>query len=128
MPIESINAITLVTRDMKTSVQFYEALGFRLVYGGPASRFSSLAGSGDCFVNLTREDEARDTVSGTPAGGGRFWGRVILHVTDVDALFARAREAGFETETRPRDAAWGERYFHIRDPDGHELSFAKRLA
>jgi uncharacterized glyoxalase superfamily protein PhnB len=27
----------------------------------------------------------------------------------------------------PSDAPWGERYFHIRDPDGHELSFARRL-
>jgi len=24
---------------------------------------------------------------------------------------------------RPRDASWGERYFHMPDPDGHELSF-----
>jgi len=27
----------------------------------------------------------------------------------------------------PADAPWGERYFHILDPDGHELSFARRL-
>ena len=26
------------------------------------------------------------------------------------------------------DAEWGEHYFHIADPDGHELSFAKPLA
>ncbi|MEC7657646.1 MAG: VOC family protein, partial [Pseudomonadota bacterium] len=25
------------------------------------------------------------------------------------------------------DASWGERYFHITDPDGHELSFAHPL-
>ena len=25
----------------------------------------------------------------------------------------------------PRDAPWGERYFHMRDPDGHELSSAR---
>jgi uncharacterized glyoxalase superfamily protein PhnB len=24
----------------------------------------------------------------------------------------------------PHDAEWGERYFHVTDPDGHELSFA----
>jgi uncharacterized glyoxalase superfamily protein PhnB len=24
----------------------------------------------------------------------------------------------------PRDAEWGERFFHLTDPDGHELSFA----
>ena len=27
----------------------------------------------------------------------------------------------------PCDAEWGERYFHIADPDGHDLSFAKPL-
>ena len=27
----------------------------------------------------------------------------------------------------PRDATWGERYFHIVDPDGHELSFAQPI-
>ena len=26
-----------------------------------------------------------------------------------------------------RDAAWGERFFHVTDPDGHKLSFAERL-
>jgi catechol-2,3-dioxygenase len=25
------------------------------------------------------------------------------------------------------DAEWGERYFHLTDPDGHELSFARPL-
>jgi uncharacterized glyoxalase superfamily protein PhnB len=30
--------------------------------------------------------------------------------------------------TEPADAPWGERYFHVRDPDGHELSFARPLA
>src|SRR6478735_9409496 len=26
--------------------------------------------------------------------------------------------------TPHRDAEWGERFFHLTDPDGHELSFA----
>jgi len=27
----------------------------------------------------------------------------------------------------PQNAPWGERFFHIADPDGHELSFAEVL-
>ena len=27
-------------------------------------------------------------------------------------------------ENEPTDALWGERFFHIRDPDGYQLSFA----
>jgi catechol 2,3-dioxygenase-like lactoylglutathione lyase family enzyme len=115
--IESINAITLATQDMRRAVAFYQALQFELIYGGAESSFSSLrAGIG--FVNLTRE---------RPEGRWSRWGRVIFHVTDVVETYAKARAAGFETDTQPRDAQWGERYFHITDPDGHELSFAKLL-
>jgi uncharacterized glyoxalase superfamily protein PhnB len=42
-------------------------------------------------------------------------------------MYAQARAAGFTPETAPRDAEWGERYFHLRDPDGHALSFARPL-
>ena len=35
--------------------------------------------------------------------------------------------AGYRPDTAPRDAEWGERFFHVTDPDGHELSFAKPL-
>ena len=54
-------------------------------------------------------------------------GRVIVHVRDVDELYGRALAAGLTPDSAPADASWGERYFHITDPDGHELSFAKRL-
>ena len=47
---------------------------------------------------------------------------------DVDAQYNRALAAGYAADTKPRDAEWGERYFHITDPDGHELSFARPLA
>jgi uncharacterized glyoxalase superfamily protein PhnB len=28
----------------------------------------------------------------------------------------------------PADAPWGERYFHVQDPAGHEVSIARPLA
>jgi uncharacterized glyoxalase superfamily protein PhnB len=31
---------------------------------------------------------------------------------------------GYRIEAPPRDAEWGERFFHVTDPDGHEVSFA----
>ena len=56
-----------------------------------------------------------------------WWGRVIFYVADVDALYDRALAAGYQPATVPRDAEWGERFFHLDDPDGHELSFARPL-
>ena len=61
------------------------------------------------------------------AAGGVVWGRAIIWVDDVDAMHARAVATGYRPLTDPADAPWGERYFHITDPSGHELSFARRL-
>ena len=118
-PVEAISAITLVTADMAEAVAFYQVLGFHLLYGGPAATFSSFrAGASYLNLQLDAAGSHRTTV----------WGRVVLWVDDVDAMYGRAVAAGRVPEMEPADAPWGERYFHIHDPDGHELSFARPLA
>jgi hypothetical protein len=39
-------------------------------------------------------------------------------------IHASVVAAGYRPDTAPQDAEWGERLFHLTDPDGHELSFA----
>jgi catechol 2,3-dioxygenase-like lactoylglutathione lyase family enzyme len=117
-PIEEVNAVTLVTADMEAAVRFYRALGFPLLSGGTDAAFTTLQ-AGRSFLNLQAGPR--------PAPGG-LWGRVIFFVDDVDGLHRRVLAAGYEPETAPADASWGERYFHVRDPDGHELSFARPIA
>jgi catechol 2,3-dioxygenase-like lactoylglutathione lyase family enzyme len=117
-PVEGISAVTLLTHDMRVAVSFYESLGFRLLNGGPTQDFTTLR-AGEGFLNLQLDAHAVPFPT--------VWGRVIVYVDDVDAMHERARQAGWEPTTAPADAPWGERYFHIRDPDGHELSFARPL-
>jgi uncharacterized glyoxalase superfamily protein PhnB len=50
-----------------------------------------------------------------------------FHVGDVDRQHRRALAASLSPAFAPRDAPWGERYFRILDPNGHELSFASPL-
>jgi catechol 2,3-dioxygenase-like lactoylglutathione lyase family enzyme len=115
--IESLSALTLATHDMARSVQFYLALGFELHYGGEEASFTSF-GVGDSFLNVVAVAEDR---------AWSWWGRIIFHVSDVDAVYARAMRQGLTPQFPPRDASWGERFFHLTDPDGHELSFARPL-
>ena len=115
--IESISAVTVVVADMARSVAFYEALGFERLYGGETADFTSYR-VGEGYLNLAARGEPGD-VSG--------WGRTIIYVSDVDAMHERIVAAGYASEFTPRDAPWGERYFHVQDPDGHELSFARPL-
>ncbi len=114
---ERISAVTLEIADMARSTSFYEALGFVRRYGGPRAEFTSYC-VGDGHLNLQAAPE-RPPVTG--------WGRVIVWVDDVDAAHRRALAAGMTPSSVPADAPWGERYFHLHDPDGHELSFARPL-
>jgi catechol 2,3-dioxygenase-like lactoylglutathione lyase family enzyme len=115
--VESISAITLATHDMARSVRFYRALGFRLRYGGEEAGFTSFEVGGS-YLNVC---------SCAPENAISWWGRAIFYVSDVDAFYEQAVRAGLTPQFAPRDATWGERYFHLTDPDGHELSFARPL-
>ena len=113
--IRSISAITFSTPDMARAVRFYEALGFSRAYGGETGAFTSFR-VGKGYLNLARADDQ------PPSSG---MARVIFYVDDVDAMYAHVLAQGFTPEAPPRDASWGERYFHLTDPDGHALSFAR---
>ena len=116
--VEKISAVTLRVLNMKASVRFYrDVLGLEVLYGGEDAFFSSLRAKGteDPILNL----EQGRSVTG--------WGaRMIFYVANVDAFWEYLRSKGFNPES-PRDASWGERYFHMPDPDGHELSFARPI-
>ena len=115
--IERISALTFRVVNMTQSVRFYrDVLGMELLYGGEGTAFSSLRAKDTQSAILNLEQ-------GKPLP---CWGRLIFYVTDVDALWNHLKDRGFDPEI-PRDASWGERYFHMPDPDGHELSFARPL-
>ena len=111
----NISAVTLAVNKMASSIEFYDKLGMIVTYGGPASGFTTLR-SGDVVLNLILH-------SGHSASWG---GSVILRVDNVDQIYSNLLEAGLNPDT-PQNADWGERFFHIWDPDGHELSFAELL-
>ena len=115
--ITGISAVTLATHDMRRAVRFYRMLGLEIIHGGEDAGFTSFRAGGN-FLNLIAQPAERQW---------SWWGRLIFHDNDVDGLYARLVAAGYQPEAAPRDAAWGERFFHITDPDGHELSFARPL-
>ncbi|CAM8621079.1 VOC domain containing protein [Acidimicrobiia bacterium] len=117
---ESISAITLVTADMAASVAFYGVLGSEVVFGGVDASFTTLKLNDGQFLNLQFD--------ATWMRPERVWGRFILWVDNVDAMHNAFTAAGFTPLMAPSDAVWGERYFHILDPAGHEVSIARQIS
>ena len=113
---------------MQRSCGFYSVLGLIATYGGPDAQFTTFslnapvtAANNALHINLVRSSSYEPPPAAPGVAGG--WGRAVIFVSDVDALHAQLAGAGVEAAP-PRDAPWGERYFHVLDPDGHELSFA----
>ncbi|WP_420715440.1 VOC family protein [Cupriavidus sp. D39] len=80
-----------------------------------------------CLASSTKAQAVPLSLLRPPYGPWR-WSLPRLVRCPVAAYFQANRARGLRPEAAPRDAEWGERYFHISDPDGHELSFAKLLA
>ena len=129
MKVTKISAITLRISDMKKSVDFYSKIpNFKIVYGGSDSQFTSflIDDVAKSYLNLRISDLAKMDILTRVI---THWSRIIFYTDDVDGLFAYMQddktitELG-EFESKPQDATWGERFFHITDPDGYKLSFA----
>jgi hypothetical protein len=81
--IDHISAVTLAVRDMAESAAFYERVGLHVSYGGPTAAFTTMR-AGQSVINLRRALQ----------GAGNRWGRVILPVQNVDALYQHLRAQG----------------------------------
>ena len=122
----SINAITLETTDMKKSVSFYEKLG--LIQSYSSINFTTMSVdlvSDNLHVNIQFSEDFKPPDHPQKWNG---WGRYIFHVQDVDKLYDHVVSQGLLPESEPTDAPWGERYFQILDPMGHEIALAKRIS
>jgi catechol 2,3-dioxygenase-like lactoylglutathione lyase family enzyme len=117
---------------MKKSCHFYSQIpGFRLIYGGSFNDIFSTyeIGESDGSKICLNLELVRPTIHRTSR---KHFGRIIFRTDDVDKLYNYMKNnesisPDIVFETKPTNAPWGERYFHIREPDGYQLSFAKPL-
>jgi catechol 2,3-dioxygenase-like lactoylglutathione lyase family enzyme len=129
-----MSAITLSVKNMEKSCKFYSGIpGFKIVYGGSNDTFTTFKIGEDITMYLNLELRTNTNITTTHVDNRRNCGRIIFHTEDVDELYSHFKSdasiselVSFENE--PTDALWGERFFHIRDPDGYQLSFAMPIS
>lgn len=82
-------------------------------------------GLGDGVVMLASEWQVGGVVS--PLRLPALHAQIHVRVDDVDAHFARAREAGATIASEPADQENGMRSYRAIDPEGHRWIFASEL-
>jgi catechol 2,3-dioxygenase-like lactoylglutathione lyase family enzyme len=114
-----LNALGIVASDMAASIRFYRLLGLDVPDTPDEGHVDTFLPNGVRFmldseevIRSFRPDWSRDTgnqisIAFECDGPG-----------EVDAVYRRVLEAGFDGEKEPWDAFWGQRYAQLRDPDG----------
>jgi uncharacterized glyoxalase superfamily protein PhnB len=119
----------LVYRDLQSAHDFLvRAFGFEpggVERDGDGNAVHAEVRIGGTTVWLHRVTAEHQLGSPTPtdtAGTG-----LVVHVSDVDEHFARARAAGAAIQYEPADQFYGQREYEARDPEGHRWWFATPL-
>jgi len=117
----------LLYKDVAAAIDWLsQAFGFeeRLRYAdesGTVTHAELVLGDGEIFLGHPGPDFR------SPKDLGAFSDLTHVYVDDVDAHFARAREAGVTIHAEPEDQPYGDRRYDAEDPEGHRWSFAQLL-
>jgi PhnB protein len=80
---------------------------------------------GDSVVMLG--DEMPGSACHSPTALGGTTAGVFIYVTDVDAAYKQAVDAGAKADMPPANMFWGDRYGRLTDPFGHSWSIATHV-
>jgi len=118
---------SLVIRECAKAIEFYKrALGAQEVSRMPAPDGKSVwhaalkIGDSTFFMADEMPGMSRPAPSATNPVPVTMW----LYVTDADAAYRKALEAGAKSTMEPADMFWGDRCSGVTDPFGYAWSFA----
>jgi catechol 2,3-dioxygenase-like lactoylglutathione lyase family enzyme len=126
--VPELNAIGIVASDMANSIRFYRLLGLDVPETPDEGHVDTFLPNGVRFM-LDTEEVVRSFKEDWSRETGNQIGIAFecASPAEVDEVYARITEAGFEGEKEPWDAFWGQRYALLRDPDGVEVNLYAAL-
>ncbi len=120
----------LVYRDIQAAHNFlvsafgFESGGVERTADGQVVHAEVRVGNTPVWLHrVTGEHALASPVTAGVAGAG-----LVVHVSDVDQHYARARKAGAQIDSEPTDQPYGQREYGARDPEGHRWWFATPVA
>ena len=123
-----LNAIGIAASNMAESIRFYRALGLDIP-DPPEHGHVEAVMPGGAKLMLDSEEVIYSFIPDWKRTDGN---QVSLAFecespAQVDEIYARVTEAGFEGEKEPWDAFWGQRYALLGDPDGVRINLYAAL-
>jgi predicted lactoylglutathione lyase len=121
-PSAKLTAVTLGVRDVAASVRFYEAIGFARKFRATGDEIAFLDGDGVVLALWDWDKLAEDallTVRHPDGFRGATFAWNCATPAEVDAVFAKASQAGARVLRQPETTDYGGYRGYFADPDGH---------
>lgn len=122
----------ITVNDISESLSFYEkAFGFQPGLSMPdesgALVYADMKYKGELVIMLMQEGGFGGTCKTPQHTGTEPAIGLYVYCDDVDALYNQAKQAGVAVTNDPEDMFWGDRVTQLKDPDGHNWSFATKV-
>ena len=121
----------LVQKDTNKALDYYQkAFGAEVIMSMPGAGGKIMHAEmkiGDSFVFMSDEFPEWSPDTKSPQTVGAVTGTVFLYVTDVDAVYKRAVDAGARSIMPPSDMFWGDRFGKVADQFGHHWGIATHI-
>lgn len=123
-----LDAIGIISKNLKKSISFYKLLGVNMTPAPGGEHFEGVTPSGVRIMLDSVDLVKKINPDFTPPSGSPI---VLCFKKDspkeVDELFKKIKDDGFEVVREPWDAFWGQRYASVKDPDGNQIDIFATL-
>jgi catechol 2,3-dioxygenase-like lactoylglutathione lyase family enzyme len=131
--VPHLDAVGVIVSDLGRAVDFYRQLGLPFPDDPDPEGHGHVEAElpGGLRLMLDSEETVRSfNPDWQPPAGEPRTGLAFLceSPADVDRVHRELLEAGAENGKEPWDAAWGQRYAQVKDPDGNAVDLFAPLA
>ena len=124
----SFDAVGIVSEDIESSVKFYKLLGVTFKAIDSSEHLEAMTPSGVRIMldslDLIKEINPQWKKS---SGSGVILCFKVNSPEQVDRLYKKVIEAGFQVSKAPWNAFWGQRYCSVLDPDQNQVDIFASL-
>lgn len=117
-----LNAIGIVSSDIKKTIHFYKLLGLNLEQFEDSEHYEGVSESG-LRIMADSEELMQKVYPGfkKPEKSSLTLGFELNSAKEVNNKYSEIIDNGFASLTEPWDAFWGQRYARVEDPDGNPI-------
>ncbi len=126
-----IDAVSVVSQNLKKTVAFYKVLGFDFEGEGAFlsdEHIEPVRRSGEPRLMIDSARLIEEITGEKPTAPSHpTFAMKCDTPAEVDALVQEIKDAGYSMRLEPWDAFWGQRYASAKDPDGYIIDLFAEL-